>query len=308
LSKKTASVVITTKNRKTDLRKAIKSALEQNGVTEVIVLDDFSTDGTAAMVRDDFPTVRLYSFTESKGYIVRRNQGAKLAVGEIIFSIDDDAEFSNANVISETISEFSEPCIGAVAIPYIDKKFGDEIKQMAPDDRSLWVMGAFIGTSHAVKKDVFLKLGGYREILIHNTEERDFCLRMLDAGYIVKIGRSSLIYHYQSPVRKSNWNRIMERRNDLIYAVCNIPLPYVAVHIPGTIVLGLLYGIKNKCIIETIKGYFSFLSIFTSVMPMRNPVSCETYFLIRYLQKVGKCKYHDIESKLNELKIKASLA
>ena len=42
-----ASVVITTKNRKEELLKAVESALSQRGLLEVIVIDDGSTDGTA---------------------------------------------------------------------------------------------------------------------------------------------------------------------------------------------------------------------------------------------------------------------
>ena len=42
-----ASVVITTKNRKEELLKAVESAMGQRGLLEVVVVDDGSTDGTA---------------------------------------------------------------------------------------------------------------------------------------------------------------------------------------------------------------------------------------------------------------------
>ena len=109
-----ASVVITTRNRKDELRTAVRSALQQSAAPEVIVIDDGSTDGTAAMITTEFPGVRLMRHEESRGLIVRRNEGAKLATGDIIFSIDDDAAFSTPEVIAQTLREFGDERIGAV--------------------------------------------------------------------------------------------------------------------------------------------------------------------------------------------------
>ena len=82
-----ASVVITTKNRCEELRAAISSALRQSAQPEVLVIDDGSTDGTADMVRAEFPAVRLERSAESVGYIVQRNRAARLASGAIVFSL-----------------------------------------------------------------------------------------------------------------------------------------------------------------------------------------------------------------------------
>ena len=175
-----ATIVITTKNRKEELRVALHSAFEQTGQLEVIVMDDGSTDGTAHMVRAEFPSAVLHHFNQSKGYIFRRNEGARLAQGDIIFSIDDDAEFSTPKVVEQTLMEFADPRIGAVAIPYIEPHKGNCLMQKAPDRQNAWITDRFIGTAHALRRDVFLKLGGYREHLVHQGEEGDYCIRMLE--------------------------------------------------------------------------------------------------------------------------------
>ena len=47
-----ATVLITTKDRKDDLARAIGSVVEQTAPVELIVVDDGSTDGTSELVRD----------------------------------------------------------------------------------------------------------------------------------------------------------------------------------------------------------------------------------------------------------------
>jgi glycosyltransferase involved in cell wall biosynthesis len=84
------SIVITTKNRKDELAKALVSALNQNA-HEVIVWDDGSTDGTADFVAQHFTSVQLVRSNVSVGLINARNQLAQIATGDLLFSIDDDA-------------------------------------------------------------------------------------------------------------------------------------------------------------------------------------------------------------------------
>ena len=44
---------------------------------------------------------------ESRGYIVRRNEGVREACGKIVISIDDDAAFSTPDVVRQTLAEFT---------------------------------------------------------------------------------------------------------------------------------------------------------------------------------------------------------
>jgi glycosyltransferase involved in cell wall biosynthesis len=127
------------------------------------------------------PQLRLIRHEVSAGYIVRRNEGAREARGDVIFSLDDDALFSSPFVVEQTLLDFSHPRIGAVAIPYIEPHKANNEMQRAPTREDIWITASYIGTAHAVRRDVFLALGGYREHLVHQGEEGDFCLRMLAA-------------------------------------------------------------------------------------------------------------------------------
>ncbi len=229
-----ASVVITTKNRKEDLRAAIRSAVMQSVRPEVIVMDDGSTDGTAELVGSEFPQVILHRFEESKGYIVRRNEGARLAKGDVIFSIDDDAAFSTARIIEQTLADFNNPQVGAVAIPYTNIKKDRQLRQAAPDNKRVWITYTFIGTAHAVRRDIFLGLNGYREHLVHQCEENDYCFRMLAAGYVVRLGNADPIHHFESPKRDFRRIDFYSCRNSVLFAWQNVPTLYLPVYLLAT--------------------------------------------------------------------------
>jgi len=348
---KKASVIITTKNRREDLLKAVESAMLQRALLEVIVIDDGSTDGTAEELQKRFsvfsfqspeeqpatidsrlatapealsldsglssldsstaakPQLRLIRHEVSAGYIVRRNEAARLARGDVIFSLDDDAVFSSPLVVEQTLRGFSHPRIGAVAIPYIEPHKANKEMQRAPTREDVWITASYIGTAHAVRRDVFLALGGYREHLVHQGEEGDFCIRMLAAekpiadggglransaegvkaldsgpstldaaplsavpGFFVRLGNSDPIIHNESPKRDYSRMDFYGRRNDVLFHWQNTPMPGLLWQLPMTIARGLLcaYGVKRwRKMLEGIGA--GFLGIWDGLE--RDPVS-----------------------------------
>jgi glycosyltransferase involved in cell wall biosynthesis len=84
------SVVIPAKNAAAYIGETVASALAQDGVTEVIVVDDGSTDDTAAIVqaiRD--PRLRL-AINDASGVSAARNLGARNARGDWLMFLDAD--------------------------------------------------------------------------------------------------------------------------------------------------------------------------------------------------------------------------
>jgi glycosyltransferase involved in cell wall biosynthesis len=86
------SVVISTYNRRDMLPLALRSGLGQRGVDlEVIVVDNGSTDGTAAMLAAwDDDRLRVIRNERSLGSIGGRNTGLAAARGEWVGLLDDD--------------------------------------------------------------------------------------------------------------------------------------------------------------------------------------------------------------------------
>ena len=87
------SVIIPTYDRAGLLPRAIRSVLGQSRPpTEVVVVDDGSTDGTERLVRSEFPTVR-YLRQENRGVAAARNHGIREARGEWVAFLDSDDEW-----------------------------------------------------------------------------------------------------------------------------------------------------------------------------------------------------------------------
>lgn len=278
-----AAVIITTHNRRDDLARAVQSALDQRGATvEVIVIDDGSTDGTSDMIRTRFPQVILHRNETSTGYIVARNFAATQTNAPILFSIDDDAAFVSPHTVTQTLAEFNSPRVGAVAIPFADVNRSPAVKQRAPGE-GVWVTHTFIGTAHALRRQLFLDLGGYREVLYHQGEEIDFCLRMLNTGYFVRLGNADPIEHYESPRRDITRMSLYGRRNDVLFFHHNAPHPWP--YMLGTSVKGLLHGVKVGRPLLMLQGLLRGFAACGETKRM--PVRKKTWALHRKLKRCG---------------------
>ncbi len=224
----TASIVIVTRNRREHALHALRSCFAQTNVPlEVLLFDDAATDGTVEAVRAEFPTVRVFRQETQQGYIALRNRGFREARGEYIFSLDDDAYFTDPETVARTVALFERsPRAAAVALPYVEPSRTEQARLLTeiPADRRL---SNYVGCAHAVRKRAVDELGGYREFLIHQGEERDLCIRLLDRGYEVLYGDAGPIVHLYSPSRDRRRISYYGIRNTLLFNWLNVPQPYV---------------------------------------------------------------------------------
>lgn len=282
------SIAITTKNRRDDLRRALTSCQKQTGQVEIIVVDDGSTDGTADLVKQDFPSVKLYRFERSEGCVRRRNFVATVAKAPVILSLDDDAELSGSQIVVAACSAFAHPRVAAVALPYIDvRQDSGLVKQRPRNGEGLCALASYIGTAHVIRKDVFLNLGGYREDVVHQGEESDYCIRLLDAGFLVASCEADPILHYESPRRDFERMDVYGRRNDVLFAWWNVPMPFLPLHLAGTILNGIRFGIAQRRLRPMLRGLWRGCTDAVRLQVPRHPVRIRTYLLHRHLKKRG---------------------
>jgi glycosyltransferase involved in cell wall biosynthesis len=296
------TVVIVTKDRRHELRDALRSAIGQRQPRlEVLVVDDGSSDGTADMVRAEFPSVRVTRFETSAGLVVRRNDAAELATGDVIFSLDDDAVFTTPDVVAQTMAEFDHPRIGAVAIPYVDVRRGPEEHQRAPVPDGRWATHRFRGTAHAVRRAVFLDLGGYRELIVHQGEEIDFALRMLDAGLVVRLGNADPIHHFESPSRSVRRMELYGRRNEILLCTTHFRWPYNYVAAVGYALRGFFYAAREGHARDALEGIGAGVRVSWQLRHERRPINKDTARLLGRLRRAGPLRIEQLEGVLPPL-------
>ena len=133
------TIIIPTYNRLWSLPKAIASCKETKCATEIIVVDDGSTDGTAEWLHTQVDIITIFQTNQGKDWAV--NNGFKIAKGKYIKFLDSDdyypsnsidnqfqlAERANADLIVAGINVVDEA--EKVLFEYLDLQTDDFIAQ-----------------------------------------------------------------------------------------------------------------------------------------------------------------------------------
>jgi GT2 family glycosyltransferase len=226
MSEPAVSVVIATRNRGDELLRALKSCYEQQGVDlEVLVFDDASEPPLAPWIEKEFPAAKVIRSEVQVGYIVLRNRGFRLAKHDLIASLDDDAEFSNAGTLKEAISAFDEyPKAAAFALKYVEPEGECHHRQLEHGSQ----VRSYVGCAHIIHRATAVSLGGYRESLVHQGEERDLCLRIWASGREVRYLSTPSIVHRPSPKRDNDRWDFYGMRNTFLFSSLNLPISKLA--------------------------------------------------------------------------------
>jgi glycosyltransferase involved in cell wall biosynthesis len=107
------SIVITTCNRLSFLKRAIKSALAQTKPCEIVVVDDCSSDGTLDYLKSLATVIKFRRNSENIGHAESVNRGVNLAQGDWIKLLDDDDYLAPncLEIISQAISQYPDAVI-----------------------------------------------------------------------------------------------------------------------------------------------------------------------------------------------------
>jgi GT2 family glycosyltransferase len=299
------TIAIVTRDRKDELRRAVRSALEQEGSVEVLVLDDGSRDGTSEMLREEFPSVRVVRFDDDAGVAARRNDAATLATGEVIVSIDDDAVFPSPRITSDALTDFDHPRIAAVAMPYIDVGVSPALQQRAPDPTGCWVTTIFRATAYAIRRDVLLEIGGYDPAIDQFGEEWELSLRLVDAGYLIRLGRSEPIHHHTSS--KRSWRRmdVIQHRNEQLICWTYFPFPWSLMYMAGYAIRAVATGLRVGRPADHVAGALEGLRLCAGGARRRRPISRAAFrfdqFARSRLRAGGAARLAEAEAALGPL-------
>jgi glycosyltransferase involved in cell wall biosynthesis len=108
VSKTKVSVILPSYNSKRTIERCLQALQKQSRQDFEVIVIDSSRDGTAEVVAEKYPEVRLYRFEERKFPGDARNFGISKANGDILAFTDADC-IPNQNWISEIVRAHQDP-------------------------------------------------------------------------------------------------------------------------------------------------------------------------------------------------------
>jgi len=234
------TVGIATRNRPAALRRCLASiALIDDLVTEVIVVDDAS-DSPIDPVLQQIPEAiagktRIIELSQGLGCIVGRNRMMRLAANEAVLMLDDDAYLIDPEAVRRASDVLRQhPDVGAVACAQAEADGSPWPAAMQPSPVGYrCYVPAYIGCAALLRRSAFVQLGGYQESFHFYGEEKDYCLRLLDAGYdFLYLPEARLALVPDPAGRRASRYLPALIRNDCLSALYNEPLPMLVITVP----------------------------------------------------------------------------
>ncbi len=194
------SVVIPVYNSWPRVRNAIRSVFAQTyQAHEVIVVDDGSTDESAAHIEREFGGRVRCHVQENGGPASARNAGVRLSAGAVIAFLDSDDEWVSDKLAAQ-IAEMRRDAVKLVACEAVVRDDrGEEIGRRTlprPFDRKTVAqqlrMRTTIPMGVLVDRAVFMELGGFNESLFCG-EDRDLWARIVSKYEIAAVYGPRLI-------------------------------------------------------------------------------------------------------------------
>jgi len=189
------SIVITTKNRLTDLKVTLKSlnVLLQRNDVELLICDDNSTDGTVPFLQQNYIQHTLILNKETRGLIYNRNVLNSKAKGNYIISLDDDANFLTTDPLEKIEYYFTRNPACAVLsfrVFWGLKKPTTLVSFQKPKQ-----VNSFVGCGHVWRKEHWQTIPNYPSWFIFYGEENFASNQLLKLNLQVHYFPEVLVHH-----------------------------------------------------------------------------------------------------------------
>ncbi len=251
------SVIVPTFRGREHLEECLRSVLAQSlAPSEVILVDNGSTDGSADLVRELFGGgVRVISLPENRGYAGGCNAGIAAAGGEYIALINDDLKL-DSRWLEESVSVLkARPDCAMAAGKILSYRRPDEIDNVGhlayPDgtfrgrgrlekdrgqfDREEEVLSAS-GCAMVLRARALREAGGFDEDFFSYGDDADLGLRLRWLGWKAVYTPRAVVYHKYSATAGaySPLKAFLVERNRIWITLKSFP--------PGALCLSPLYA------------------------------------------------------------------
>ena len=248
------SVVIPTYNRKECLLNLLGCLGNQSVTAEVIVVDDCSTDDTAAAVAASFPQVTLLRNEVNRGPAASRNRGILHARGEFIVGFDSDVTIVDAQLLEKVARKFAaSPDIAGLAFRLFksDGTTEDSARWWHPLPIVSYATQPFLtdyfsGTGYAFRKQSMEAAGLFPEILYMHYEEVELAFRILDNGEsILYCPDLTALHHANEVSRRSEIRVFYKPRNQVLVTLRCYPVLRGLYYLLPRVIYGLMTAIAG---------------------------------------------------------------
>ncbi|HVB97349.1 MAG TPA: glycosyltransferase family 2 protein [Chloroflexota bacterium] len=239
-SNRLISLVVVDFNAGRALERCLESALQRDDVpTEVIVVDNASSDGSAVALATRFPEVRLLQNADNLGFAAAANRGLAAARGQWIGLLNPDVEIP-AGALSTLVAFLDDhPRVGAVgpalmgldgtpqpfsyggdpSLTYLvrrgwERLRGQTLHQWAGGDARTvdWVSGACL----IARREAWEQVGWLDDGFFLYFEDVDWCRRCRQQGWDVYFVPEVEVTHLSRPsyadlARRQHYLRGLQR-------------------------------------------------------------------------------------------------
>lgn len=223
----TFSVMITTRNRATDLAVTLRSlAALAPPPGEVLITLDGCTDNSRDVVAAHWPAARVFENHPGKGSIPARDHMLRFATSDLVLSLDDDSYPIDRDFFAKAISLFAtDSKLAVLWFPQRSEEFPVSVNQsdFGPD----LLTGSYSSSGAVIRRSAYLALPGYATDFGHAYEEPDFTLQCLSAGWHVRFHTGLLIRHHYSGVNRNELRtHQLHARNEAWSVLIRCPFPW----------------------------------------------------------------------------------
>ena len=294
---KKVSVIIVNWNGKDVLSDCLESLLKQDYANlEIWVSDNGSEDGSQAMVKKTFPSVRLLENGENLGFGSAINRVLQKAEGDYFLFLNNDLELTTNCVKELVILLDSDPQIGAavpkilyhsnsrqpsspnnsaiinsfgVLINYTGIACPNLVDEMDRDNLSLTETAC--GGIFMFTKEVYERVGGFDDDLFLYHEDHDLSWRIRLAGWHLKVIPQAIMCHHYK-FNKGILKYYSSEKNRLHILLKNMEVKTLALISPALIIVEFsqwFHAAINKWFLLKMKSYFEILILLPSILTKR---------------------------------------
>lgn len=239
----TASIIIPNYNGASLLPNCLNAlAAQTHPATEVIVVDDGSSDESISLINHTYSWVTLVESVENQGFIKAMNTGFRLAQSDIVVALNNDTEVSPTwlAALIHAFEQHPEAGFAASKLRLFDQRevlhaAGDSFgKDGIPINRGVWqedkgqfdqdefIFGA-CGGAVAYRRSMLAEVGFYDEDLFMYCEDVDLNWRAQLAGYRCVFVPQAIVYHHLSATGGGVLASYYTGRNTILVLAKSVP-------------------------------------------------------------------------------------